>query len=170
MDIKDINKNIDEVELLLKESMRFFTEEDFLNKKREYEDSDYEDFDDENSQFGNQELTQKKDNSVRSYIDNIRKYSIDGLSALCDNPDSEEYQLLKKIFQMCDKRTDKKDNLSESHRLFGVLKDSKKVIFETYVDNKEDIKDLKKTIVAESISKGFNPSNIRIVSEKKIIH
>ena len=106
---------------------------------------------------------------VNSHIDNIRKYTINGLAALCDNPESEEYQMLKKIFQMCDKKPEKKENMTESHRLFGILKESKKVIFETTVKNKKDFKSLKESLVKEAISRGINPSDVRLVSENKII-
>jgi nitrogenase molybdenum-iron protein alpha/beta subunit len=106
---------------------------------------------------------------VNSHIDNIRKYTINGLAALCDNPESEEYQMLKKIFQMCDKKPEKKENMTESHRLFGILKESKKVIFETTVKNKKDFKSLKESLVKEAISRGINPADVRLVSENKII-
>mgnify|MGYP003288170523 CR=1 FL=1 len=169
MNIKEINKNINEAEKLLKESMNFY-EEDSL------ETSEIDDMDtmEDNEQMDNEmgyedESLQTNNDSVESYIDHIRKYSLNGLSALCENPDSEEYQMLKKIFQMCDKKPEKKDGVNESRRLFGVLKENKKVIFETFVNNTKDFNNLKKTLVSETISKGFNPSNVRLVSENKII-
>jgi hypothetical protein len=77
--------------------------------------------------------------------------------------------MLKKIFQMCDKKPEKKDNISESHRLFGVLKENKKVIFEANIDNTKDFTKLKRILTSEAKSKGLNPSDIRLVSENKII-
>ena len=154
-----INENINEVEKLLKESMSFYNEDEFDSR----EDETINDDDIENEP----QLT--KSENIESYIDNIRKYSLNGLSALCDTPDSEEYQMLKKIFQMCDKKPEKKDGIMESHRLFGVLKDNKKVVFETQIKDIKDFKNLKTTLVNESILKGFNPSKIRLVSENKII-
>jgi hypothetical protein len=59
--------------------------------------------------------------------------------------------------------------MNESHRLFGVLKDNKTVIFETTVKDVKDFNKLKNTLVSETIAKGFNPSNVRLVSENKII-
>lgn len=165
MSIKEIKKNINEVEKLLKESMNFY-EEDSLETSG-MDDMDTME-DDEQMDYENEPMV-NNNSSVESYIDHIRKYSLNGLSALCENPDSEEYQMLKKIFQMCDKKPEKKDGVNESRRLFGVLKENKQVIFETFVKNTKDFNNLKKTLVSETISKGFNPSNVRLVSENKII-
>lgn len=162
--IKNINQDIDEVEKLLKESMNFYEED-------EVEDIDYNEEDDEELNFDNDTESNIKDNvdsSVESYIEHIRKYSLNGLSALCDNPDSEEYQMLKKIFQMCDKKPEKKE-ITESCRLFGILKESKEVIFESFIDNKKDFNKLKSTLVTETLNRGIDPSTVRLVSEKKII-
>lgn len=156
-----INENINEVEKLLKESMSFYNEDEFDSRDNETINDDDDDIENDS------QLT--KSENIESYIDNIRKYSLNGLSALCDTPDSEEYQMLKKIFQMCDKKPEKKDGIMESHRLFGVLKDNKKVVFETQIKDTKDFKNLKTTLFNESILKGFNPSKIRLVSENKII-
>ena len=156
-----INENINEVEKLLKESMSFYNEDEFDSRDNETINDDDDDIENDS------QIT--KSENIESYIDNIRKYSLNGLSALCDTPDSEEYQMLKKIFQMCDKKPEKKDGIMESHRLFGVLKDNKKVVFETQIKDPKDFKNLKTTLFNESILKGFNPSKIRLVSENKII-
>ena len=37
-------------------------------------------------------------------VDDIRKKSLKGMAQLADNPDDERYQLLKKIWQICDKK------------------------------------------------------------------
>lgn len=155
--IKNINKNIEEVELMLKESMNFY-EEDEIDSN--YGDDEYEP---EAS-----EMSEPQKN-VESYIEHIRKYSLNGLSALCDNPDSDEYQMLKKIFQMCDKKPEKKDNMMESYRLFGISKEDNKVMFETFVKGKQNFDELKNILVSETKLKGLNPNQIRLVSENKII-
>ena len=162
-DINEINQRIKEAENLLKESMNFY--EDDSIETEEFNEEPIEDEIDNNTE----EIAPVETESVESYIDHIRKYSLNGLSALCENPDSEEYQMLKKIFQMCDKKPEKKDGMNESHRLFGVLKDNKTVIFETTVKDVKDFNKLKNTLVSETIAKGFNPSNVRLVSENKII-
>lgn len=163
-DINEINNNIKEAEKMLKESMGFYEDESIEDAEIDEEPTEHEiepEMDDVVPVTNNA--------AVDSYIDHIRKYTLNGLAALCDNPESEEYQMLKKIFQMCDKKAEKKDAMTESHRLFGVMKESKKVIFETFVENKNDFKSLKTSLVREAISRGLNPANIRLVSENKII-
>jgi molecular chaperone DnaK (HSP70) len=163
-DINEINKNIKEAEIMLKESMGFCSEESIEDTEMEEEPVEQE------IEPEMPEIAPVETNSaVDSYIDHIRKYTLNGLAALCDNPESEEYQMLKKIFQMCDKKAEKKENMTESHRLFGVLKESKKVLFETNVSNSKDFKTLKASLIKEAVSRGYNPADIRLVSENKII-
>ena len=164
-DINEINKDIKEAEKLLKESMGFYEEEsmDDVDITEPVED------DIENESDLDEPSPVVSSTSVESYIDHIRKYTLNGLAALCDNPESEEYQMLKKIFQMCDKKAEKKENMTESHRLFGVLKENKRVVFETFVTDVKDFKNIKSCLVKEAIEKGYNPSDIQLLSEKKII-
>lgn len=163
-DINEINKNIQEAEKMLKESMSFCEDDsaEELDMETDIPTSEVEaEINDEEPVVAN--------STVDSYIDHIRKYTLNGLAALCDNPESEEYQMLKKIFQMCDKKAEKKDTVTESHRLFGVMKENKEVVFETYITNTKDFKSLKASLVQEAINRGINPSNVRLVSENKII-
>jgi hypothetical protein len=162
-DIDEINANIKEAEMLLRESMNFYEEDSIEQETEEMPTEDEFENETENN------VVDTETNSVESYIDHIRKYSLNGLSSLCENPESEEYQMLKKIFQMCDKKPERKENMVESHRLFGVLKENKKVIFETTIENTKDFNKLKSILINKTLSKGFNPSDIRLVSENKII-
>ena len=156
--INEINKNVREAEYLLKESMNFYEDDSMdYNEEEMYDEPENSDMPEEMG-----------DESVESYIDHIRKYSLNGLSALCDNPESEEYQMLKKIFQMCDKKPEKKEGVME-HRLFGVFKNNKNVVFETVVESKNNFNKLKQTLISEAYNRGINPSDIRLVSENKII-
>lgn len=166
-DIDIINANIREAESLLKEAMNFCEDDDMgVESEMEPEMEPEMPMEDE---MGNEEITPETSEAVNSYVDHIRKYSLNALSALADNPDSEEYQMLKKIFQMCDKKPEKKEGVNESHRLFGVLKNNKRVIFETTVRNTKDFNKLKNTLVSEAVRRGYNPSNVRLVAESKII-
>ena len=167
-DINEINKNINEAEKILKEAMNFCEDDSMETSDFDDENSD-SDFNMEVEDDFKETLPSKNNNTIESYIDHIRKYSLNGLSALCETPESEEYQMLKKIFQMCDKKPERKDGLNESHRLFGVLKENKKVLFETYINDTKNFNNLKNTLITEAISKGFNPSDIRLISENKII-
>lgn len=49
-------------------------------------------------------VKQSEDMDVMAFIDDIRKKSLKGMAQLADNPDDERYQLLKKIWQICEKR------------------------------------------------------------------
>lgn len=166
-DIEKINENIKEAEMLLKEAMNFC--EDDSIEEPEIDDIEDGDMEMGNIEDGDMEMEEPIEQSVDSYVDHIRKYALNGLSALCDNPESEEYQMLKKIFQMCDKKPEKKEGMNESKRLFGILKENKEVVFETMINNSKDFKELKETLVSEAIERGINPNNIRLVSETKII-
>lgn len=163
-DINEINKNILEAEKMLKESMSFCEDETI-----EDIEMDEEPVETEMEPTMNDETPVAVNNAVDSYIDHIRKYTLNGLAALCDNPESEEYQMLKKIFQMCDKKADKKDTVTESHRLFGIMKENKEVVFETYISDTKNFKSLKASLVQEAINRGINPASVRLVSENKII-
>lgn len=50
------------------------------------------------------EEEQPKGMDVTAFVDDIRKQSLRGMAELADNPESEEYQILKKIWQICDKK------------------------------------------------------------------
>lgn len=170
-----INENIKEVEKLLKESMSFYEEEDNIgNEEFETEEPSLEEEPEMEEEFPVEEEPEMEKpiietKNIDSYVDHIRKYALNGLSALCENPESEEYQMLKKIFQMCDKKPENKEKMTESHRLFGISKNNNKVLFETKINSKKELKNLKNTIIKEAIEKGYNPSNIKLVSENKII-
>ena len=159
--LNEINENIREAELLLKETMSFYEDET--------SDDDIDDTFDYNAEVDNIEPTENINQPTETnFISNIRKQCLNGLSALCDYPENEEYQILKKIFQMCDKKAEKKDNITE-HRLFGILKDNKEVLFETTVTNVKEFENLKQALIKESIERGYKPSQIKLVSENKII-
>lgn len=171
-DINEINANIAYAEQLLKEAMSFCEEDDI--ETSEMEDDTTEEIPVEEPVVGNNietedEITPETSEAVESYVDHIRKYSLNALSALADTPESEEYQMLKKIFQMCDKKPEKKDNITESHRIFGIHKLSKEVLFESNIDNPKDFKNFQKTLTEQAKKMGINPADIRLVSENKII-
>jgi hypothetical protein len=168
-DIKKINEEISEIENLLKEAVCFHEEDEVGMDEPEMDEMEMDEPEMGDDIDINEPTPVKGGASIDSYIDHIRKYSLNGLSALCDNPESEEYQMLKKIFQMCDKKPEKKEGMNESHRIFGVLKGSNKVLFETYIKDSKELKNKKKAIVNESKKRGINPSNIRLISENKII-
>ena len=50
--------------------------------------------------------------NVEEFVDDIRKKSLRGMAQLADNPDDERYQLLKKIWQICDKKPEQQTAFS----------------------------------------------------------
>lgn len=50
---------------------------------------------------------------VMAFVDDIRKKSLKGMAQLADNPDDERYQLLKKIWQICDKKPEQQTAFSQ---------------------------------------------------------
>ena len=167
MNLKNINKELQEVETLLKESMSFYNEEDSIEEPS-FEEEEMETEIETEPEVEKSEEPKEFSPAFQSHVDNIRKYALNGLSELCDSPESEEYQMLKKIFQMCDKKPEKKDTLSESHRLFVVNKENKNVIIESIVTNK-NYKETKNEIISDLKNKGYNVSDYKLVSENKII-
>lgn len=163
-DIDEINATIFEAEKMLKEAMNFCEDDDMDMASPEMEDDMPMD-----GEMEETPMEPSLEGEVESYVDHIRKYSLNGLSALCDNPDSEEYQMLKKIFQMCDKKPEKKEGMVESRRIFGVLKENKQVIFEANIENPKEFNNFKKAMVENAKRNGVDPSKIRLVSENKII-
>lgn len=161
-DIDEINATIFEAEKMLKEAMNFCEDDDMQMPNPEMEEEIPMD-----NEMGN--MDSELEGAVESYVDHIRKYSLNGLSALCDNPESEEYQMLKKIFQMCDKKPEKKEGMVESRRIFGVLKENKQVIFEAKIENPKEFNNFKKVMMENAKKNGVDPSKIRLVSENKII-
>lgn len=49
---------------------------------------------------------------VMAFVDDIRKKSLKGMASLAENPDDERYQLLKKIWQICDKKPEQQTAFS----------------------------------------------------------
>lgn len=74
------------------------------------EDDDIDMMDDEPMEYepmGDEPMEEPQaDNGmdVMAFVDDIRKKSLKGMAQLADNPDDERYQLLKKIWQICDKK------------------------------------------------------------------
>lgn len=76
-----------------------FNEDDDMNMMND-EPMEYEPMDDEPME----EPQADNGMDVMAFVDDIRKKSLKGMAQLADNPDDERYQLLKKIWQICDKK------------------------------------------------------------------
>lgn len=56
---------------------------------------------------------------VMQFVDDIRKKSLKGMAALAENPDDERYQLLKKIWQICDKKPEQQTAFNNPNQMQG---------------------------------------------------
>jgi len=63
-----------------------------------------------------QEEPEEKGMDVMQFVDDIRKKSLRGMAQLADNPDDERYQLLKKIWQICDKKPEQQTAFSNPNQ------------------------------------------------------
>lgn len=85
-----------------------------INEAMSFEDYDGDDemMHDDEMMDNNDELMNDKHEEhvddggmdIMAFVDDIRKKSLKGMAQLADNPDDERYQLLKKIWQICDKK------------------------------------------------------------------
>ena len=65
------------------------------------------------------EEPQESGMDVMAFVDDIRKKSLKGMAQLADNPDDERYQLLKKIWQICDKKPEQQTAFSSPNNQQG---------------------------------------------------
>ena len=75
-----------------------------INESINFEGHDDDMMDDEMLDEPEHEEPQECGMDVMSFVDDIRKKALKGMAQLADNPDDERYQLLKKIWQICDKK------------------------------------------------------------------
>lgn len=55
-------------------------------------------------EMGQEQDTQGGQMNVEAFVDDIRKKALKGMAELADDPESPSYQILKKIWQICDKK------------------------------------------------------------------
>lgn len=80
-----------------------------INETLNFEGDDEElgAYDDENMEEEPMEKPEEKGEEsmdIMAFVDDIRKKSLKGMASLAETPDDERYQLLKKIWQICDKK------------------------------------------------------------------
>lgn len=68
-----------------------------------------------------QEEPQDDGMDVMAFVDDIRKKSLKGMAQLADNPDDERYQLLKKIWQICDKKPEQQTAFNNPNNQQGTM-------------------------------------------------
>lgn len=99
MNKKTLKTNINEMKEFASKMPKNINEA--LNFESEMEPMEYED---EETPEENPVEEEEPDMDVMAFVDDIRKKSLRGMAKLADNPDDERYQLLKKIWQICDKK------------------------------------------------------------------
>jgi len=93
-----------------------------INESIYFEDDDMMDgneeliTDDEGMEDNHMEKQEETGLNVTQFVDDIRKKSLRGMAQLADNPDSEEYQLLKKIWQICDKKPEQQNGMNMQNK------------------------------------------------------
>ena len=107
---KTVKKNITEMQNLVKnmpktinEVLQFEGGDDELGYEEEMPEEEPEEIVDEPKEEGM---------DVMAFVDDIRKKSLKGMASLAENPDDERYQLLKKIWQICDKKPEQQTAFS----------------------------------------------------------
>ena len=103
---KTVKKNIAEMQNLVKNMPKT------INEVLSFDGTDDElGYDDEMVDAGEMPEEKVEDEpkeeggmDIMAFVDDIRKKSLKGMASLADNPDDERYQLLKKIWQICDKK------------------------------------------------------------------
>lgn len=55
-------------------------------------------------EVGQEQQIQPEKLNVEAFVDDIRKKALKGMAELADDPESASYQILKKIWQICDKK------------------------------------------------------------------
>lgn len=97
-----------------------------INEAMDFGQEMYED--DDELMNGDDEMTnepEKHDSEskmdVMEFVDDIRKKSLRGMAQLADNPDDERYQLLKKIWQICDKKPEQQTAFSNPSQKQGMI-------------------------------------------------
>lgn len=79
-----------------------------INESLEFENNDNI-MDNDMDNFNHVEhKTEQSSNSfnVEEFVDNIRKQALRGMAMLAEQPESADYQILKRIWQICDKKVD----------------------------------------------------------------
>lgn len=118
---KTVKENITEMKNIVKNMPKTINE--VLNfEGSDDEIQDYEDMEDE-SPINEPEIDEPEKGEagmdVMAFVDDIRKKSLKGMAQLADNPDDERYQLLKKIWQICDKKPEQQTAFSNPNNPAG---------------------------------------------------
>lgn len=119
-----MNRNINElrkINRLIKKISKLNENISFDDDLMEDDDDSFEEYEtqnDMNHDIPNEEIpkddneTQCQNNNCDDLVNKIRKMALSGMSELAENTDNPNYEILKKIWQFCDKKiTDDKKSI-----------------------------------------------------------
>lgn len=112
---KTINENIQQMKKVSSKMPKTINEAINFGEQP-YEEDDELMGDDMVDEPETQEEPEEKGMDVMQFVDDIRKKSLRGMAQLADNPDDERYQLLKKIWQICDKKPEQQTAFSNPNQ------------------------------------------------------
>lgn len=99
--LEEINKMSEKLPKTIKEAINF---------EREPNEMHADLSSDEKMPYHEEKPIEEKGMDVDKFLDDIRKQSLKGMAQLADNPLSEQYQTLKKVWQIVDKAAEIKQN------------------------------------------------------------
>ena len=109
--ITELNTMLDDKKRLTVESVIFSeNEEDMPDYNEEIDNVGREDFEEEEPVMDEPEMA-SEGSSIEGDVNKIRKICLTAITRLADNPRSPEYDLMKKIWNLCDNTVkEKKEN------------------------------------------------------------
>ena len=101
---KTVKKNITEMKSLVNKMPKSINEVLTFEGGDEMDDFEDEMPEDEPEVEEKPEKNEDEPMDIMAFVDDIRKKSLKGMASLAETPEDERYQLLKKIWQICDKK------------------------------------------------------------------
>lgn len=108
----ELKENISEIKRLTSVYPKSINEALNFNKLEEEPDDEMDMMGDEEAPIDEPAHEDEGGMDVMAFVDDIRKKSLKGMASLAENPDDERYQLLKKIWQICDKKPEQQTAFS----------------------------------------------------------
>lgn len=108
----ELKENISEIKRLTSVYPKSINEALNFNKLEEEPDDEMDMMGDEEAPIDEPTHEDEGGMDVMAFVDDIRKKSLKGMASLAENPDDERYQLLKKIWQICDKKPEQQTAFS----------------------------------------------------------
>lgn len=114
---KSTKQNINEMKQMTRKMPKTITETiNFDGQLEEEEYDDYEEPSQEEMDPRDQMPANNSSQNAKQLIDNIRKMALKAMAELADNPEDENYIILKKVWSMTDRKPEQdKNNMQKSY-------------------------------------------------------